>query len=102
MPVAEGHPLLHGGFSPGFPHERAEGGGSRPAGPQRSAARKHSVARMATCQAIAIALASRPRSGGNFQGMVQCLDDLFVFRDQQTGVVRGTNRFQHQLEAFEF
>lgn len=33
---------------PFFLRERARGGGSRPAGPQRSGARKHAVARMAT------------------------------------------------------
>ena len=43
-------PILDGlGIHPRISHERERGGLSRPEGPQRSVARKHSVARMATC-----------------------------------------------------
>lgn len=46
-------PILDGaGIHPWLSHERARGGDSRPTGPKRSAARKHAVARMATCPEV--------------------------------------------------
>lgn len=68
-------------------------GGKRPQDRSDSEARSHPVAWRA--EVPNNWSASPARSGSNFQGMVQRLDDLLVFPDQIARLVGRAKRFQH-------